>query len=75
MATDMLLLLLLLTPNEILKRTENRVLLSVSDALPPGTAISDRTPTVEIARFLLTTLWPPSARICQTLRILSNEIE
>ena len=42
---------------------------------PPGTAISDRIPTVKIARFLLAILWPPSARICQTLRILSNEIE
>ena len=36
-----MLLLLLLTPNEILKKTENRVLLSVSELMPmpPDTAI------------------------------------
>ena len=39
----MLLLLLLLTPNEVLKKTENRILLSISGELPPDTAAQDPT--------------------------------
>ena len=41
---DNLLMLLLLTPNEIVKRTENRVLLSISE-LGPSTNGKDPPPT------------------------------